>query len=146
MRKVLSLALLALSACVFGRPNITLAAPGEPIDMAARLSITAPLLVTWSATCGTVDGIGMWTAPACAGNAFPMTCAVAAAQGGVTLASATVVVNDKVTGIRMPPPPECVATTPPYEYFNGSPILLRCTVEVGKTIQFTAVVQTLCNP
>jgi hypothetical protein len=102
-------------------PSASAAVPDQVLKLALSQTVSAAV---WSATAGTITQTGTYTAPPCS-TALPQTVTITAAAGGFT-ATATVTVDDKVTGITITP--ATVAMAP------------------NATQQFAATVKSLCNP
>ena len=125
--KKMMLLVVALAACDPGPvtfsiiPKAQAAIPNQVLQLA--LSQAAPGVV-WSATAGTITSTGLFTAPGCAAS-MPFGVTITATSGSFT-STATVAVNDAVTGITVNPPTASV-------------------VALG-SMQFTASVRTICNP
>jgi hypothetical protein len=118
--KRLAVACFVLSACVTIRPTNAVASPGQVLQFVMS---AAP--VAWTVTGGgTIAADGTFTAPGCA-STLPATITITATSGG-TVATTTVTVDDKVTGVSISP-----ATV---------------TVAPGQTVQFKATVRTVCQP
>lgn len=119
--------LLILVACSPSSPSFNIVPraaaldPGKTLLFAATGALPPPV---WTATAGTISTTGLFTAPGCSAL-LPQTITVTAATGGFT-ATATVTVDDRVTGLTVSPTPAAVPA-------NG-------------TQQFTALVKTICIP
>ena len=126
MKRLLPL-LLVLVACDPGPitfsiiPKAQAAIPNQVVQLA--LAQAAPNVV-WTASAGTITPAGAFTAPGC-GPIMPIIVNITATSGTFT-STATVSVQDAVTGITINPP--------------------TATVNAGGTLTFTASVRTICNP
>lgn len=126
MKRLLPM-LLVLAACDPGPvtfsiiPKAQAAIPNQVVQLA--LSQAAPGVV-WTVTSGTITPAGVFTAPGCAAT-MPIGVTITATSGAFT-STATVSVQDAVTGITINPP--------------------TATVNAGGTLTFTASVRSICNP
>lgn len=133
MRYFLFSAFLLLASCAVVRPVAgggfkiepanAMASPGDTLPLLVKVALGAPPVV-WGTNAGSITPEGVLTVPGCT-STLPMTLTVTATSG-TDVATAVVLVQDKVTGITINPPS---IVLPP-----------------GGTMTFTALVKTVCFP